>query len=78
MRQGRSGAAQNGKHLSDAQLQTATDATYTNLDNFIKEKQSAADTVTNIGTVAGAIGLTYVTGRGSAPAHLRSSLWCRV
>jgi YD repeat-containing protein len=60
-------AAQKGKHLSDAELQNKTDANYTNLDNFIKDKQSVADTVTNIGTVAGAIGLTYVTGGAALP-----------
>jgi YD repeat-containing protein len=60
-------AAQKGKHLTDAELQNKTDANYTNLDNFIKDKQSVADTVTNIGTVAGAIGLTYVTGGAALP-----------
>jgi hypothetical protein len=60
-------AAQAGRHLTDAELQNKINDNYTNIDNFLKDRQSAADTVTNISTVAGTVGLTVATAGATLP-----------
>jgi hypothetical protein len=70
-----------GRHLTDAQLQKKVDENYANLDNFLKDKQSAADTVTNLTTVAGTVGLTVATGGATLPMLVSATAFgagCRV